>query len=82
MSVTRDRIRMGDRSDKDQRKTSTNEQSNHPKLLENNCDFLRVPTSDRHSRVAFGDVLRNFQAIGQHKNMDRFRLIRKFLSLC
>ena len=53
VSVTRDRIRIGAISDRDQRRDLQKLVFRSSKILENSCDLLRAATSDRHSKVVF-----------------------------
>ena len=53
VSVTRDRIRIGAISDRDQRRDLQKVVFRSSKILENSCDLLRAATSDRHSKVVF-----------------------------
>ena len=65
VSVTRDRIRIGDRSDKDQpKKFHECAVTLMQKFLKIIATFLKFPHPIGIREMAFGDVHRNFQAIG------------------
>jgi hypothetical protein len=83
VSVTRDRIRIGTISDKDQQKNLHERVVRLiEKFLKIVATFWKFPHPIRIRECHLGTYIGIFQVIGQCKNMETSQVIRKFISLC